>query len=407
MIRSTMVFTGILFLFSAPLAADEYTLTFEKAVHNPVAFFGTAAIETGEKGNGWIEGGEFLTQDATSVIAHLGMGDAGSTSLLLSVDKKSDEADKPDTLYIDLNRNRTLDEGETIPLVLVDNKGEGPVMPFTLLCAEKVAYCDEDSYEGATFHVNFYYPIIEDAPPGFGIAFGLSAWGYYTGQVTLDGVAYDVTLEDRTVNGSFGDFDEGARFDCDSLAMHRADEKRALTGMTPPSPLRHKMFIGHKAFAVAVKENGKVLVLDSITIETGRVNTGAPDLAVNLSHPDWGSFRIEPGETKELPAGQWTIIDFEREKKARSSVCNYSEPTEKTVTLTKGATIRLELATALVAKISAERRSGLVRLELAMTTAGGARMRRYYSATAGSSGIPFHITNAAGATLEKGSFEFG
>ena len=407
MIRSSMVFTGILFLFCAPLGADEYTLTFERAVHNPVAFFGTAPIETGEKGNGWIKGDEFLTENATSVIAHLAMGDAGFAAFLLSVDMKSDEADKPDTLYIDLNRNRTLDEGETLPLVLVDNKGAGPEMPFTLLSAEKVAYCDKDTDESATFHVNFYYPIIEEAPPGFGIAFGLSAWGCCTGQVMLDDVAYDVTLEDRTVNGSFSDFDEGERFDCDCLTFHRADEQKAITEMTPPPPLRHKMLIGDQAYAVAVKENGRLLSLDPIAIETGTVLAGAPELAVNLSNPDWGSFRIAPGESRDLPAGEWTIVDYAREKTDRSSVCTYSEPTEKSVIVTKGETVRLDLATALVAKVSAKCHSGTVRLGLAMTTAGGARMQGYFSSTAGRSGIPFHITNSAGETVEKGTFEFG
>jgi len=407
MIRSATLFTGMIFFICAPLGAEDYALTFEKAVHNPVAFFGTAPAEAGEKGTGWIDGDEFLTKDAQSVIAYLGMGEGQNAALLLSVDTKADGADKPDTLYIDLNRNRTLDEAETFPLVLVDNKGAGPVMPFTLLCAEKVAYHDEYSAGGGPFHVNFYYPIIDDAPPGFGTAFGLSAWGCYSGRVTLDGVAYDVTLEDRTVNGSFCDFDSGSHFDCDSLEMRRADQEKALTGLTPPSPLRRKMLIGDRAFGVTVKENGRVLALESITVETGRVSTSSSDLAVNLSHPDWGSFPIEAGETKALPAGEWTIVDYSRVKKEPSSVCYYSAPTDKSVSLAGGESVCLDLATTLVAAVTATPRKGLVQLGLAMTTDGGATMRGFYSEKAKGRGIPFHITNAAGETLEKGTFEFG
>ncbi len=413
MIRSSVIFSGILcflsvsFSASGALSAKEYTLTFEKAAHNPVAFFGAAPIEAGEKGNGWLEGGDFMTSRATSVTAHLSLGNLGFTTLLMTVDKKEEGAEYPDTLHADLNRNRILDEGETFPLVLVDNEGAGPVMPFTMLCAEKVAYRKEGPDEGAPLYVNFYHPIIEDAPPGFGLAFGLSAWGCYTGRITLDGVAYDVTLEDRTVNGAYDDFDEGARFDCDSLTLERADKPKVAHGMTPPPALRHKMLLGDQAYSVAVKEKGKILSLDPIAVDRGSVSVSPADVAVNLSNPEWGGFRIAPGEKKVLPAGKWTIADYSREKNDGSCMCNYSEPTEIEVTVAKGESVRLDLATALVAKVSASRRAGLVRLNLSMATAGGATFRGYFSAAGGRGGIPFSITDAAGEIVEKGTFEFG
>jgi hypothetical protein len=400
-----IVLALFLFALAVPLRAEDVPLTPGEAPAFPGTIYNFEPLEEGE---GWEDGKTFLTANARSAQAFFPVGDLEDEGLLLSVDTCAEGARRPDTLYIDLNGNGSLDEGEKFPLEPAGIDHATPDNPLAIVFAKKIPLPATGGEEPLLVNI-FYTPVpvnvLEYAP----LLLGIQAWECRRGTVTLDGKGYDVVLKDMNVNGAFDDFESGDGSACDTLSLIPAGKELAF-GFDPyEQPLRPRFFIEAGAYSVSTGPAGEKLALEKLDTVFGAVAAAAGDIEMTLTHPEWGAHTVKAGQERSFPAGTWKVKTFRRVREASGAYCSYSGPEGMTVAIGPGKKAAVGLDTALKGSVEAQRSRDQIVLSLDMATPQGAHFEAYANPAAKKpfKGVPFTISDGSGRTVLEAVFKFG
>ncbi len=408
MIRTILSLSLLLFL-PVSLTAGEIELTLEKSGEGPSFYFGLNPQNASQPS--WEKGSESFTQNASTYDFYFPWGiKEGSRpgTRLLTLDRRAEGDGNPDTLIIDLNRNREIDEGERFDLEAPST--ESPFGPgYTVLSVAALPFVMGSATRKPLLTL---YLLIPDATPegSINLIFGLSAWGCRRGEATIDGVTYTVTLHDRLINGAYDDFQEGNSRQNDTISFVPKEGGSVKEAPNFGTPLRRKMILAGKTYDVRVMEGGARLQIDPITVDYGHVAAAAGDVGLTLVHPDWGNQRIEPDEKKRLPTGTWTVQDFSCTKGEGQPICFYAGPPEMQVEIISGNTVTMKMETRLIPEVTQKAYGDSLNLSLALATTQGAKFRSYFGGNDTKNpfkGIPFVIQNGSGETVQEGLFTFG
>jgi hypothetical protein len=342
----------------------------------------------------WTNGADVLSAGAFTFV---------NGGWIMSLDKRAEGARHPDTLYVDVNGNETLDAGEAFALEPERKDSEEEPGAFgNPLVARKVPCAAPAGASGERF-INISLMQNETL-----LYVGTGPWGCLAGRGTLGGRPCTATLYDENVSGTFTDFagtEAGRRASRPDTITLKIDGKSALTR----KPLRKKMMLSGTVYEVAVAAGGAKLVIDPIETETGAVSVAGNDIEVVLSNPEWGDHTVQSGKDAVLPAGIYKVSSFTRKRSDPYTRCSYTGPAEMEIDIAPGSTASVELETVLNARVETRRSRRNLVLSLTMTTSQGARFRSY-AATAESpqlQGVPFFITDGAGGVLVEDIFRFG
>lgn len=398
--RIALLTLSVIFPFFSA-GAEVIELAYEKADENPGYIISAPLIADG--GETWQGAEKELTEGALTIqpTLHLPSGDEG-VEMLMSIDTTAQGAKLPDTVYLDLDGDRIIGHGERFVLRPAELPREMRSPSFTMLCAEKVPLLFPGSDEPR--HMNVYVMIVTDSAIEElkHLPVGLSGWGCYRGEYTIEGKDYEVTLEDRNGNGVFGDFAGNDQWDADFLLIRQ----KGVEG-EPSKPLKERIVTGGNAYSVKVEENGRKLHLDLLDVEFGKVAAGHADMSFSLENSEWGQQYLMPGDAKEVPAGRWTISYFNLIGDDGSTFCVFSAKSAKTVDVTAGEKVVVDFETKVRAKVEARKAKDGYTLNLDLATAEGSKFRGYYAQDKRFDGVPFRIVDEKGTEVEKGLFKFG
>lgn len=390
-----LILTAIVALCACSIAAAiEIELTYTESDPQPTSFYGV--IPASANGKFWENGEGILTDRA--VAFNVG-GDR-----LITVDYGSDDGEHPDVLYVDLDGDKTIGEGEKFALAPY-RQGEGDdasTFFASALIATKVPLSAEAADVPGTAYINIIFIQNEQ----FCLVCEM-AWGHYAGEWKMDGTDHEVRLVDRNANGSFADFAGDNEYDCDQLIL--IDRK---TGTHDMQPLRSKILFKSGAYEVEVLDKGGRLKLEPVETQYGTV-TVPDEMTVELYNSEWGARTLTADGDTRLPVGDYWIRTFSRQQNEPFVRCSYRGSENLKVRIEPGAAAKVELETLLHAKVMTKKQrfGNTIRLSLEMATSQGATFRSYTKqGSQGRSalrGVPFFITDKEGNIVVDDMFKFG
>ena len=253
--------------------------------------------------SGWLNGEEFLSKRAITFGIESPLATGTSSMLPLCLDFENADSKKPSVLYVDANRNDTIDEGERYPLKHLGPgdhlmNGRKALLPNHLI-AEKIRFtpvlCGEKQEVYASIVLsNSAYSFRNNASY---YLFSIDAWGCRRGRVTLDGAEYEIILRDGNTNGVFDDYDKGnilgTSFPGDSITFIHTDSNSQLR-----VPLRRNVILQNKAFSIDVRDSGRKVDIEPVDTTFGTLSIQDPQIEMTLWNLEWGIFNIAPGESK-------------------------------------------------------------------------------------------------------------
>jgi hypothetical protein len=403
---ATRVIVPALLAFALAATAAAKDIPLERGTSPPV-FTTIYNFEEYEEGDGW-DDESFLTAKARTTEAYFPFGDLEENGLLLSVDTRADGAVRPDTLYVDLDGSRTLDNGETFALKTTGLGQAAPDNPLAVVAAEKVPIVMAEGAKPLLVDI-LYVPVpvnvLEYAP----VLLGIQTHECRRGTVTLGVETFDLVLKDRTVNGAFNDFEGENDFGSDALSLIPRGKELPLGHDPYAQPLRRRLFQAGKAFTVNVDAAGTKLSLEPLATAFGALAASAGDIEMTLVHPEWGTHTVKAGEERMFPAGSWQVKSFRCVRQETGAHCEYEGPEGMAVAIGEEKKAAISLETALQAVIKAQRARDNVVLALELKTSQGARFLSYLDPAAVKpfEGVPFSISDRSGNTVHEAVFKFG
>lgn len=381
----------LFFLGVSPLInGEEIELTFQENRTVRMNFSVMPAVKSNRV---WTNGADFFSDKAKTYTFTQPYSSA-RRSILACVDPISK---KKNVFYLDLNNNKTIDKGEAFHAEPFDIDAAG-LHDF----ADAAYKVTKIPYKG-NMDINITYFEKYKFGDLDGILFSASAWGCYKGEAILNGAPYNVTLIDNNLDGQFNNYQTSGQYDADQLNIRPKDAAPAKVNVAN-DPLRRKMLINAKAYEVIIKENGKKLILDPISVEMGEVIS---NMQTFLAHEDWGNMILQANQKKSLPAGEWALTHYQNSHKNGFIGVTYIGDGKINIDVAPNKVKELKLDTRLIAAISSNRRAKYVDLNLKLKTSQGASFASYYNSTKKFEGIPFTITDGSGKTVHQGKFTFG
>ncbi|MBU0754504.1 MAG: hypothetical protein KJ645_05155 [Planctomycetes bacterium] len=387
------------------LGAEEFTLAFKKAELSPRYSYGFKQSELNQVR--WTNQAEVLTDRAITLQVSLGFaGEEDDQPPLVSFDTLSSTGEHPDTLYVDLNNNSTIDENEKFTLQPVEHAEGGEELPYPVFYAEKVPHARK--VREATY-LNVYLllpPTTEQEEPDLFI--GTSSWGCYEGIVKLKGKEFKATITDLTQNGSYTDFQEdaGRRQDYFSLVSKDADGEEAVYARY--MPLRRKRVIDGQAYTVDLRNNGETLIMTPIDAAFGGVRFNPPNVKIMVSNDEWGRQWVDSGSAINLPQGTWKVSQFSlRSTGEADSIVTYRGPSDLVVEIVSDQETVFDLATEFEGSVNADKTEKGYHLNLNLLTTQKAVLVSCINGTKQEEGVPFKILDKEGGTILESLFTFG
>ena len=391
----------LLALLAASAPGQVAELSYEKADLQPSMYYGAPPL-TGE-GDGWTKGADGLSSRAKTYRFHNMdlSAEGGSGIMLITVDGA--EKGAFDTLFLDLDQDRILDEGERFAITRMDGSPfAGTAVAYR---AEKVPFPVRGGQ--GTFDVNLM--LIPDYNPGRNemMILGMTNWGYRKGTVTLGDKVYEVALIDHKVNGAFDDFQSDRPGQTDCLLFAPEGELNVEPGLLYQNPLLKRMLVDGTAYVVTVSMDGSEVELESFEVAFGEVTWPGEDVAVTFVHPEWGAQAGTAGQAMKLPAGTWKIQEIVRTHDEGIAL-HLRGPKRFEIEVEKNGRLTLELSTNLHAEVTPRKQGPKMVLSLALNTKEGASFS-YYQGKGNDflRGIPFTIHDASGVGIYSGDFTFG
>jgi hypothetical protein len=322
----------------------------------------------------------------------------------MTMDKKSEGADLSDTLYVDVNDNETIDEGEVFPLKLQSTDDSREPGSFSNpLVARKVPLASPGNGKAQRF-VNLSLSV-----SGPRLFIGTAPWGNMKGKGTLGGRDCEVVLHDGDADGSFDGFEGGV----ESIGNRQQSDVFSVTfdgGASGSSQsLRRKMIVGGSTYRVSLSDEGARIAFEPVETLFGTVAAAGDGMDILLSNPEWGAHTVRSGKEKSLPAGIYRITTFSRFQGEPYASCRYKGHEGMEVRVETDGRTDIELDTVLRAEVETRRsRSNLI-LSLQMATSQGAQFSGYSQRQYPTDppGVSFFITDSAGEVLVNDYFRFG
>jgi hypothetical protein len=367
------------FLLASSAGAEEIAMTYAPVPKKEKLYSSVQPVKAAGESAGWEGGAEVLTGRALTIIVG---------SRLATIDRVAGGDAPPDTFYFDANGNRSLDIGETFPIVST------PGAP-KLFHVEKVALNDPVAGRAYRGYASILFFETNDGR----FFHGISPWGHMRWEGTFGGRPCRMILRDENINGVFGDIRRGPKSRPDSLTVFFDGEEKT-------TPLRNRMVIGGKAYCFDALNNGGILLFDSMKNSFGTVTVPAEMMEVELYSPALGTYRVKHGCDEFLPEGTYNVASFVMTRYLPFARCSYKGPPDLEVVVTAEKTTSVTLETMLIATITPRVSRGAVGLSVTMVTPQGACFDGY-AATSAVRGVPFTIVDGAGRTIVDDSFTFG
>ncbi|MFH2000101.1 MAG: hypothetical protein ABIK28_10485 [Planctomycetota bacterium] len=389
--------------FFVSAQADNISLSYQKADIEP-GFNYAFNLESNESLS-WKQPSPPLSSRAWTQEVTLGsVMDMNAESFLLSMDVTREEGLRPDTLYIDLNKNEALDDNERFDLKPLHSGAYILEYNGPLLYAEKVPL---PLSSGKTVFINLFIqlPPEEGDEKAMKIRIGTSAWGWFEGKATVQGDPYRIIGIDRTLNGSFSDFREQNSVNFDGIAFVPAAAKAKEAVSSHIMSLRQALLIDGKAYQCKIEGEGETLVIEPMNVASGSVTFKPAGLKVYLSNETWGIQRLDSGASRALPEGTWNVNFFYEQSGANESY--FGAPSGMTLEVISGKDTELALSTRLEASIKAREKKGELSLSLKLLTDQGSTLKGYRAGHKEMKGVPFRLFDGTGKLLHEASFAFG